>query len=162
MWPEIKKTVKAKDAEPETLTLLKKAAALNEEEKKIRKRIKESSAALHLKTKETIENLTDSQVYELLNKKWLVPLTTGLCKMPEAIVGDLISKIETLSAKYNTTLSEVEYQIRETEEELISMLDELVGDEYDMQGIRELKAMLGGKHDENKPKETLYKIPRIH
>ncbi|MBQ6744097.1 MAG: type I restriction-modification system subunit M [Acidaminococcaceae bacterium] len=162
VWPEIKKTVKAKDAEPEILALLKKAAALNEEEKKVKKRIKDNSAALHIKTKETIENLSDAQVNELLNKKWILPLTTGLCKMPEDIVGDLISKIENLTAKYSSTLAEVEYQIRETEEELDSMLDDLVGDEYDMQGIRELKAMLGGKHDENKPKETLYKIPRIH
>lgn len=162
VWPEIKKTVKAKDAEPEILALLKKAAALNEEEKKVKKRIKDNSAALHIKTKETIENLSDAQVNELLNKKWILPLTTGLCKMPEDIVGDLISKIENLTAKYSSTLAEVEYQIRETEEELVSMLDDLVGDEYDMQGIRELKAMLGGKHDENKPKETLYKIPRIH
>ena len=82
--------------------------------------------------------------------------------MPEDIVGNLISQIEKLAAKYSSTLAEVEYQIRETEEELVTMLDDLVGDEYDMQGIRELKAMLGGKHDENKPKETLYKIPRIH
>ena len=162
VWPEIKKTVKAKDAEPEILALLKKAAALNEEEKKIKKRIKDNSATLHMKTKETIENLSDVQVNELLNKKWIEPLTTGLCKMPEDIVGNLISQIEKLAAKYSSTLAEVEYQIRETEEELVTMLDDLVGDKYDMQGIRELKAMLGGKHDENKPKETLYKIPRIH
>ncbi len=162
VWAEIKKTVKAKEAELEILAILKKAAALNEEEKKIRKRIKENSAALHIKTKETIENLTDDQVYELLNKKWIIPLTADLHKMPVSIVNTLISKVETLSAKYSTTLSEVEHQIRETEEELVSMLDELVGNEYDMQGICELKAMLGGKHDENKQKETLYKIPRIH
>lgn len=162
VWPEAKKTVKAKDAEPETLEILKKAIALNEEEKKVKKRVKDNSAALHAKTKEKIESLTDEQVYDLLNEKWIVPLITELYKLPETIIGDLISEIEKITAKYSTTLSEVEYQIRETEEELVSMLDMLTGDEFDMQGINELKEMLGGKHDGQKPKETLYKIPRIH
>ena len=140
---------------------MKKALALNEEEKKLKKRVKDNSAALHTKTKEKIECLTDAQVYELLHEKWIIPLVTELYKLPENVISNLITEIEKLSVKYSTTLSEVEYQIKETEQELVSMLDMLTGDEFDMQGINELKAMLGGKHDE-KPKETFYKIPRIH
>lgn len=161
VWAEAKKTVKAKDVEGETLDILQKALALNEEEKKLKKRLKDNSAALHTKTKETIENLSDAQVCELLHEKWIIPLVSELYKLPENVISKLITEIEKLSVKYSTTLSEVEYQIKETEQELVSMLDMLTGDEFDMQGINELKAMLGGKHDE-KPKETFYKIPRIH
>lgn len=162
VWPEAKKALKAKEAEPETLAILKKALALNTEEKDIKKRVKINSAALHAKTKETIENLSDQQVRELLKDKWIEPFMTELNKIPETIIAGLISEIDTLAKKYSITMSEVEYKIEETEQKLVSMLDMLTGDEYDMKGISELKAMLGGKHNEQQPKETFYKIPRIH
>ena len=55
-----------------------------------------------------------------------------------------MSALEKLASKYDTTFSEVEKQIEETEKELSEMLDQLTGDDYDMQGLAELKKMLGG------------------
>lgn len=114
------------------------------EEKELKKQIKDQAAALHIATKETIEGLSDNQVYELLHMKWIAPLVDGLSKLPESIIADFTSNIEKLASKYNTTFSEVEDQIVETEKELSTMLDMLTGDEFDMQGIAELKKMLGG------------------
>lgn len=54
------------------------------------------------------------------------------------------SILEKLASKYSTTFSEVEDQISETEKELSEMMDMLTGDDYDMQGLAELKKMLGG------------------
>ena len=95
-------------------------------------------------TKDTIEGLSDDQVYDLLHAKWIVPLVDGLSKLPDSIIADLTSALEKLAAKYSTTFSEVEDQIEETEKELSGMLDLLTGDEFDMQGLEELKKMLGG------------------
>lgn len=144
VWAEVKKVIKAKDAEPDVLDILKKAYDLSEEEKKLKKQVKEKSAALHMATKGTIEGLTDEQALDLLREKWITPLTGGLSQLPESIVAGLVSKLEKLATKYGATLSEVETEIEATEAELSGMLDQLVGDDYDMQGLAELKKMLGG------------------
>ena len=144
VWPEVKKALKDKDLDAEVLAVLKKAYADNEEEKRLKKQLKDSSAALHLETKAKIESLSDDEVKVLLHEKWISPLVRGLSSLPDSIVADFITKLERLAAKYSTTFSEVEDQIIETEKELSGMLDMLTGSEFDMQGLSELKKMLGG------------------
>lgn len=144
VWPEVKKAIKAKELDDDIISVLKKAYSDNEEEKKLKKQIKDGSAALHMATKTTIEGLSDDEVMFLLHEKWIAPLVYGLCKLPESIIDDFVSKLEKLTDKYSTTFSEVENQIIETEKELSGMIDMLTGDEYDMLGLAELKKMLGG------------------
>lgn len=143
-WAEVKKAIKAKEVDEEVMPILKKALADNEEEKKLKKRIKERSAALQISTKEAIESLSDEQAYGLLREKWVEPLVNGLSDITDHIIADFVTKLQRLAEKYNTTLSEVETQITETEKELSDMLDMLTGNEFDMQGLAELKKMLGG------------------
>ena len=64
--------------------------------------------------------------------------------VPENVVKDFAAKIEKLANKYSVTMSEVEEQISQTEKELTSMIDMLEGDSFDMQGLAELKKLLGG------------------
>ena len=144
VWAEVKKAIKSKELEPEVESTLKEAFDKNEEEKKLKKQIKDKSAELHIATKEIIESLSNDQIYDLLQEKWIVPLVDGLSKLPDSIIADFTSKLEKLSSKYSTTLSEVENQIEETEIELSGMLDQLTGDDFDLQGLSELKKMLGG------------------
>ena len=80
----------------------------------------------------------------LLHEKWIVPLVKGLSKLPDTIIADFTTKLEKLAAKYSITFSEVEDQIVETEKELSGMLDQLTGEDFDMQGLAELKKLLGG------------------
>ena len=96
-------------------------------------------------TKDTIESLSDEQVYDLLHEKWIEPLVDGLSNLPNSIITDFTYNLEKLASKYNTTFSEVEEQIEETEKELSEMLGLLTGNDFDMLGIEELKKMLGGK-----------------
>ena len=144
VWAEVKKTIKSKDVDEEILAVLKKASADNEEEKKLKKQVKEKSEKLHMNTKKLIESLSDDQVMDLLKDKWILPLINGLSGIPESIIAGLITKLLSLAEKYSTTLSEVEDQIVNTEKELSEMIDMLSGDEFDMQGLSELKKMLGG------------------
>ena len=88
--------------------------------------------------------LSDDDVMTLLHQKWILPLVDGLSKLPESIIADFTAKLEKLALKYSTTFAEVEDQIVETERELSQMINSLTGDEYDMQGLNELKKMLGG------------------
>ena len=118
---------------------------LSKEEKDLKKEIKSETAKLHMLTKETIENLTDSMVCELLDKKWIGNLLESINKLPDTIVDNLVSKIQALESKYKTTYFELEKEIKETEMKLASMIDELEGNEYDMKGLSEFKALLLGE-----------------
>ena len=118
---------------------------LSKEEKDLKKEIKSETAKFHMLTKETIENLTDSMVCELLDKKWIGNLLESINKLPDTIVDNLVSKIQALVSKYKTTYFELEKEIKETEIKLASMIDELEGNEYDMKGLSEFKALLLGE-----------------
>ena len=145
VFAEIKKALKSDCLEPETKEKLKAVIALNEEEKTLKAAIKNESAALEAKTKETIENLSDEQAIELLKEKWIHPLIQNLMQLPDRIVGERVTKLEMLAKKYETTFAQVEADIRETEKTLSAMIDELEGSEFDMIGLREFKKLLGGE-----------------
>lgn len=53
---EVAKAVKGMEVEPETLAILRKVNALNNEEKSLKKQIKADSTALHLLTKRPLRN----------------------------------------------------------------------------------------------------------
>ena len=142
---EVKKALKTKDAEPETLVVLQKADALATEEKNLKKRLKDDTAKLHIRTKETIEALSDDGALELLKLKWISPLVKSLASLPETMIDEFVSILEALCRKYETTFDEVEQQIADTERALNGLLDELRGNEFDMQGLAELKKLLGGE-----------------
>ena len=113
-------------------------------EKEIKSEISAAWAYLTVKTKETIENLTPEQITDMLHEKWIVPIVNNLNQLPEIMLREFVSKIELLASKYAITLSDVDAEIRETEKELCGMMDELTGSEFDMQGLKELQALLGG------------------
>ena len=122
-----------------------KADSLLAEEKLVKKEAREMAAALHIKTKETIENLSDEQVLDLLRLKWIAPLCASLRAMPEAIINSLEKKVQALVDKYAVTYLELGEQIQESEKALSAMIDELTGNEYDMKGLAEFKTLLAGE-----------------
>ncbi len=142
---EVKKALKAKEVEPQTLAILKKADALITEEKALRRQIKTDSAALHARTKEVIEGLSDETALELLQRKWIAPITGALRSLPDTVLAEFTGKLEAICKKYETTFAQVEEEIADTERSLISLLDDLTGSEFDMMGLAEFKKLLGGE-----------------
>ncbi len=124
-----------------------RAQALMEEEKEVKKAVKVLSATLHHHTKEAIENLSDEEVIALLDQKWIEPLVTAINALPSSVIDDLTKKVTALSRKYAVTLNDVEKEMAATEKEFCGMLDALTGNAYDLKGIAELKALLGGDED---------------
>ncbi len=114
------------------------------EDKTLKAAIKLEAAALHLKTKKTIENLSDAQVHELLERKWIIPLNDELHRLPEQQIDGLIRKLEALAEKYRITYAANAREIQQTETELAGMISELDGDEFDLKGLAELEALLAG------------------
>nr|WP_306665700.1 type I restriction-modification system subunit M [Pantoea sp. GbtcB22] len=118
---------------------------LIDEEKNLKKTVKDAAAALHSKTKTTIETLTVEQVNNLLHLKWIAPLSTELATMPNAVISQLTSQVQALADKYAVTYSQVAHDIKTTEQELAEMMGELTGNEFDMQGLAELTNLLKGE-----------------
>ena len=57
----------------------------------------------------------------------------------------MVDELQALSNKYATTYADIDEQIRQAEAELVGMLGNLCGNDYDMAGIRELAVLLGGE-----------------
>ena len=119
--------------------------ALITEEKALKKAIKINAEALHLKTKATIENLNDEQVNTLLERKWITPLLDELSQLPTNLIQQLTSQVQKLADKYATTYADVANEIKNTEQTLAGLIDELTGNEFDFQGLAEFKSFLQGE-----------------
>lgn len=120
------------------------AAKVLAKEKSLKATIKKDAAALHLKTKATIEALSDDQVYALLEAKWLTPLVDDLHRLPRLVMSSLVAKLQALVEKYRITYADNARDIRQAEDALVGMLGELDGGEFDLKGIKELKILLAG------------------
>jgi hypothetical protein len=125
--------------------IVKEVRNLINEEKVLKKTIKEQAEQLHLKTKSTIEGLSDEQVRQLLEEKWITPLINKIQGIPDKVISVLVTQIDALLKKYETNLIEIDDALNKTEARLSTLIDELEGNEFDMLGLTELKKLLGGE-----------------
>lgn len=86
----VKASLKNQDLESETKNKLKTYQSLVNEKKTLNKEIKKESESLEKNSKETIENLSDDEVNNMLVKKWIDPLMDLLQKIPMNIINELI------------------------------------------------------------------------
>lgn len=123
--------------------ILKQVVSLQNEEKSLKSDVKSAVDNLQNKTKVQIEQLSNAQVYMLLEKKWITPFIEQMQSLTQELVNELVQKVEQLSQKYDETLSDIDNEIKEAESTLASMLQDLEGNEFDMSGIQELIKLLG-------------------
>ncbi len=145
--PAMVKALKSEDSE-ESKSLVEKLEevdALTKEEKKLKSEIKAGDDALHLETRDRIENLSDTEVVELLQQKWIVPIYDEIIAISIKVVDEFKKGIEALVNKYADTFEDLEKEIQDTQDELSKMLGELTGSEADLAGIRELQKLLSGR-----------------
>ncbi|MEG0477372.1 MAG: type I restriction-modification system subunit M [Raoultibacter sp.] len=147
---EVKKCVKGlsahEKAEEESFEAkVMRVGQLLEEEKKLKATIKGSTEQLHRLTKETIEGLSDAQAMQLLKGKWIDPITSCLGELPKAVATELAVKTQALADKYQVTYSDIMTEIKDAEQSLVAMIDDLCGNEYDMRGLSELQTLLRGE-----------------
>ncbi len=135
----------ASDEEKQLKGILASFELLSKEEKEIKKDVKDMSAELHIKTKEIIEALTDDEANKLLKLKWVMPLVKSINELPGMVISELVKGVKALSEKYSTTLIELEDEIEDAEKSLCSMIGDLIGGEFDLKGLAQLKALLGGE-----------------
>lgn len=144
---------KAKKIKKERIAILEdsfeekitKVLKLSDEEKELKRVIKSQNEEIIVSSKKAIEDLSDSEVTEMLKLKWVKTLIDNLNDLPKEIINNFIKNIEKISNKYETTLVNLEDEIKDVESQLSEMIDELTGDEFDMKGLSELKALLSGE-----------------
>ena len=141
----IPKMIKAGGFELEFMDKLRAMKNLIDEEKQLKKDIKAMSASLGDDTKSRIETLSDAEVFDLLNAKWVLPLASALKGLSSEVVAELVQTVQKLADKYETTLVEIDQQIEEAEAELVQMLGKLTGGSRDMAGLAEFAKLLGGE-----------------
>lgn len=139
---EVKKNGKFTDDTYESIIL--KVDKLITEQKKLNKEVKTETAALHMKTKTTIEELTYDQVNDLLELKWITPLVVTLNNLPKTSLQQLTDKVQALAEKYSTTFADITNEIKEVSSLLSQQIDELTGNDFDMKGLEEFKTILNG------------------
>ncbi|MDK8828742.1 type I restriction-modification system subunit M [Corynebacterium sp. MSK012] len=111
---------------------------------KVKAQLKKANEELETKTHETVENLTDDQIVEVLSTKWVAALMVQLALLPTLALRELVDQVQRLQDKYATPLTELDTQIATTEHSLLASLDQLTGSDADMQAVAALKQMLGG------------------
>ena len=146
---EIAKLVKSyKKVKIEEGSLESKIVKVNnliEEEKKLKKEIKNKTEQLHALTKDTLEKMTIDEGLKFLDIKWNRPIINSIKNLPNLAIKDLGIKVNYLKNKYKDTLLDIETDIKNTSSELNTLIDDLTGDDFDMKGLQELKKMLGGE-----------------
>lgn len=111
--------------------------------KALKKEIKSQTEELHTNTKEVIENLSGPQVREALVEKWISPLVSNIAKMSDDVIDELSKQLKELDDKYSVTFADIEAEIETTSKELVSMIDDLTGSDFEMKGLSELQKILG-------------------
>lgn len=139
-----KETIKSVQYSEEIDEKIREVAKFIDEEKELKKEQKNLETKLQNNSKKAIEELSENEIKELLKIKWIKPIVSNINKLVEELINDFSKKIENLSKKYEKTLIDVENEISSTEKELSLMIDELVGDEYDMKGLNVFKSLLNG------------------
>lgn len=137
---KIKKDAKAKgdEIEAETQEKLKQFVALWDEQTKLNKAIKGEKLTLIDKTKEAIENLSEEDISSFLHIKWIDPVCEGINGTLTTVLSDMEKLIINLAHKYEVSYRDLEQQLAETQHELSGLIADLTGDDFALQGLRQL------------------------
>lgn len=139
MKKEISADAKPKsDVEDDVKEQLKAIVALWDEQTKAKKDVKKMLDDLEKATIKTIEGLDMRGINQFLELKWIVPITSAIEALQDAIVSKLADAITGLNEKYAVTYNDIEQGIDESEQNLATLIGQLTGDEFAISGLSNL------------------------
>ncbi|MBQ0162453.1 MAG: type I restriction-modification system subunit M [Treponema sp.] len=104
----------------------------------------ECEVALYGKTEKAYSKLTEEQIVELLEIKWIKGLSENLKKQCDDVIDYLIESLEGLKKKYSITYESLQNEISQTKQTLNTLMDELTASEFDKKGLEEFQKILRG------------------
>lgn len=126
------------DVEDDVKAQLKAIVALWEEKKAMNAQVKKDLVALEKKTIKTIEGLDMRGIKQFLELKWILPITSAIEALPDAVIQTLADAITALGEKYAVTYNDIEQGIAESEQNLGTLISQLTGDEFAIKGLEAL------------------------
>ena len=122
----------------ETKKKLARIVELWDEQTKTRKDIRTKEDELVCMTADKIEHLTDAEVEMLLHEKWIEPVCRGIDGTLTAVLSDIESSVNKLAKKYATSYRSLQQEEKTEQDALAALTDELSGDSYAVEGLRQL------------------------
>ena len=122
----------------DTKKKLARIVELWDEQAKTRKDIRTKEDELLSKTADKIEHLTDAEVEMLLHEKWIDPVCCGIDSTLTAVLSDIESSVNKLAKKYAVSFRSLQQAEKTEQDALAALTDELTGDSYAVEGLREL------------------------
>lgn len=119
------------------------AANLIDEEAQLKKFLKIQKEDLQIKTKETIENLDENTSLLLLEHKWISPILDKFYLFADDVISEFVDRVVYLSEKYADTFESIENEREDASSELLNMIKKLVGNDSDLEGLKEFCKILG-------------------
>ena len=135
---KFKSAIKNGDLDNEAVECIEAIQDAIAKEKALRKQVKTIETGLEDKAKEKIEALSEEEIHELLEKKWVSPIISAIDKAGEGVLTQFVASFVELEKKYANPLAELSESIEETSGALKTSLDELVGSDADMTAIKML------------------------
>lgn len=126
------------DVEDDVKEQLKIIVGLWDEQSAKKKQVAKDKLALEKKTIKTIEGLDMKGIQMFLELKWIVPITSTIEALPDAVIQNFADAISTLNEKYAVTYNDIEQSIAESEQDLASLICQLTGDEFAISGLSRL------------------------
>lgn len=122
----LKEELKNTPKNSEQYKLLKKVDKLISEKASLSKKVKSDELALKDEIQERIINLTDQEIDSLMYKKWFANTTTLLSELIEKPIKAELKILQMLSERYEDTLISIDAEIKQLEDQLQAMMQELV------------------------------------
>lgn len=112
--------------------------ALIDEEKKTKSEYKQACLDIDLEAIDRLKSLDDAQIMELLEQKWIVPVTGGLNGVMAQKFSDFEKRLAALAEKYSDSLTNIEEEENRCNASLKQMLGELTGNSRDTDALKQL------------------------
>lgn len=119
----------------ESINAIQRAIA---EEKALRKKVKEIATVLEDKAKKKVESLSEDEINDLLERKWIAPIIAAINRVGEGVPMQFVTDFNALEKKYTDPLSELSEKIEKTNSELKASLSALTGNDVDMTAVQML------------------------
>ena len=135
---KFKAAIKSGDLEAEAVESINAIQRAIAEEKALRKKVKEIATVLEDKAKAKVESLSEDEINDLLERKWIAPIIAAINRVGEGVPMEFATDFNALEKKYADPLSELSEKIEKTNSELKASLSALTGNDVDMTAIQML------------------------
>ena len=123
--------------------ILSTAQALKEEESANNKEARKLKQELQDKSVEKTQALTDTEIYELLEEKWITPVRRDLKALLTTVFNHFENDLNATVEKYGSGMKDIEKRDQRVNRELKEQLSDLQGSDSDMKAIQDFMELLG-------------------